>query len=179
MTRAWISLVLVLGMPLAMQLQGKHPGACDHAAPPPGMRWMCADNNACDCRLVASGSGGEEDSGKTVTKPGSSSTQMCIACRVRFFAIPAYPEAARVAKKQGIVSATLVLTPEGEVKNVRIESGDTQLAAAATAALRTWRFTGANREESIPVSVEFVLSENTDVGVSGASLLNVIVVARP
>ena len=179
MTRAWISLVLMLGLPLAMQLQGKHTGACDHAAPPPGMRWVCADNNACDCRLIANGSAGEEDAGKTVTKPGSSSSQPCLACRVRFFAIPAYPEAARVAKKQGMVSATLVLTPEGEVKNVRIESSDAQLAAATSAALRTWRFTGAGREESIPVSVEFVLSENTDVGVSGASLLNAIVVARP
>jgi TonB family protein len=69
---------------------------------------------------------------------------------VRFFAIPAYPEAARVAKKQGVVSATLVLTPEGEVKNVRIESGDEQLAVAASSALRAWRFTGAGREESIP-----------------------------
>jgi len=178
MTRAWICLVLMLGMPLAMQLQGKHPGACDHAAPPMGMRWVCADNNSCDCLLVANGSGGEEDAGKTVTKPGSSSTQPCLACRVRFFAIPAYPEAARLAKKQGMVSATLVLTPEGEVKNVRIESGDTQLATAARFALSTWRFTGANREESIPVSVKFVLSDSTDIAVSGASLLNPVVTAR-
>jgi TonB family protein len=143
------------------------------------MRWVCADKNACDCRLVANGSGGEENSGKTVTKPGSSSTQPCLACRVRFFAIPAYPEAARVAKKQGVVSATLVLTPEGDVKNVRIESGDAQFFAAVTPALSTWRFTsGGRREESIPVSVKFVLSENTDVGVSGASLLNAVVTAQ-
>ena len=172
------ALVLLLGMPLGMQLQGKHPGACDHAAPPLGMRWVCADNNACDCRLVANGPGGEENSGKSVTKPGSSTTQPCLACRVRYFAIPGYPDAARVAKKQGVVSATLVLTPEGEVKNVRIESGDAQLATAVTPALSTWRFTGANREESIPVSVKFVLSEHADVAVSGASVLNAIVTAR-
>jgi TonB family protein len=173
---AWlcICLVMILGMPL----QGQHANACDHAAPPAGMRWACSDKNPCDCRLVPDESRGEVESGVGTSKSDSSATRPCLACRVRFFAIPAYPETARIANKQGVVTATLVLTPEGEVKNVRIESGDAQLATAVTPALSTWRFTGAGREESIPVSVKFVLSEHADVAVSGASMLNAIVTAR-
>jgi hypothetical protein len=84
MSRLWMSVVLML----AMQMQGKHAGACDHAAPPVGMRWVCADNNTCDCRLVANGSGGEENSGKTVTKPvprrrNPASLVACVSSRSR------------------------------------------------------------------------------------------------
>jgi TonB family protein len=174
MGRLWMCLVLMLGMPL----QGKHPGACDHAAPPAGMRWACSDKNLCDCRLVPDESRGEVESGQGTSKADSSATRPCLACRVRFFAIPAYPETARVANKQGVVTATLVLTPEGEVRNVRVQSGDAQLASAVNAALRRWKFIGGGGEESIPVSVKFVLSANGGAGVSGASILNTVVTAE-
>ena len=172
----WICLVLMLGMPLQGQLpQEQHASACDHAAPPAGMRWACPDKNPCDCRLVSDESRGEEESGEGTSKPDSSATRPCIACRVRFFAIPSYPETARAANKQGMVTATLVLTPEGEVRTVRIQSGDAQLASAVSAALGQWKFVGGGGEESIPVSVKFVLSANGGAGVSGASILNTVV----
>jgi TonB family protein len=180
MGRLWICLVLMLGMPLpGKPLQGKLGSACDHAAPPAGMRWACSDKSRCDCRLVPDESRGEIESGEGASKPDSSAARPCLACRVRFFAIPAYPERARVTNKQGAVTATLVLTPEGEVQNVRIQSGDAQLASAVSAALRQWKFVGGGGEESIPVSVKFVLSANGGAGVSGASILNTVVSAEP
>lgn len=174
MNLAWIAvLVLILGLPM----QIKHPSACDHAAPPAGMRWVCANENPCDCHL---GPIGSEDPEYNPSRPSSlSAPASCLACRIAFFVIPAYPEAAHQTQKQGIVSATLVLTADGSVEEVRIQSGDPQLASAVQSALQQWRFTPGRRSESIPMSVKFVLSDNPTGLVSGTSLLNAVVTARP
>ena len=168
------ALLFILGMPLQL----KHLKACDHAAPPEGMRWVCAAENPCDCRLETIAS--EDRPNGTVSKPDSPTAAVsCLACRIAFFVIPAYPEAARQADKQGIVSASLVLTGEGSVEKVRIQSGDPQLASAVQSALQQWRFTPGKRSESIPVSVRFVLSDNPTGLVTGTSLLNAVVTTRP
>jgi TonB family protein len=175
MIRAWIvGLVFMVGVPL----QVKHPSACDHAAPPAGMQWVCADKNSCDCHLAPSALGGETNDGdfKPVSSP---SPAQCLACRIVSFAIPSYPQAARRAQKQGVVSATLVLSPQGTVQDVRIQSGEPALAIAVDAALRQWRFQPGNRTESIPVSVKFVLSDDAAAAVTGESLLNTVVTASP
>ncbi len=82
-------LVFIFGMPL----QVKNPNACEHAAPPVGMRWVCANQNPCDCHLAPMAS--EEPPEGTVSKPDSPSAASCLACRIAFFVIPAYPQAAR------------------------------------------------------------------------------------
>jgi TonB family protein len=175
MIRAWIvGLVFMVGVPR----QVKHPSACDHAAPPAGMRWVCANNDTCNCHLVANA--GDEETNEAGLKPAlSKSSVQCVACRIESFAIPSYPDAARRAQKQGVVSATLVLTPEGTVQDVRIQSGGPVLASAAETALRRWRFKAAGHQESIPVSVKFVLSDDTAAAVTGESLLNTVVTATP
>ena len=87
MGRLWMCLVLMLGMPLPGQplpgqpLQGKQASACDHAAPPAGMRWACSDKNLCDCRLVPDEARGEVESGEGTSKADSSATRPCLACR--------------------------------------------------------------------------------------------------
>jgi len=54
------------------------PNACDHAAPPAGMRWVCAAEDACDCHLVPAGPGGQDLD--EVEKPGPSAlVAQCIA----------------------------------------------------------------------------------------------------
>jgi TonB family protein len=167
-------LVFFLGMPL----QVKHPQVCDHAAPPEGMQWVCANQNPCDCHLEAIASEGEPGDG--ASKPNSlTKSASCLACRIAFFVIPAYPEAARQGGKQGVVSATLVLAADGSVEDVRIQSGDTQLAKAVQSAMQQWRFTPGNRPTSIPVSVKFVLSDQPNGSVTGTSLLNSVVTAKP
>jgi TonB family protein len=174
MNVGWIAgWVLLLGMPL----QVKHPGACEHAAPPTGMQWVCANENPCDCQLQPIASEDSEDVG--VESPQVNARVSCLDCRIAFFVIPAYPEAARRGQKQGMVSATVVLMADGSVEQVRIQSGDRQLASAVQSAFQQWRFTPGGRAESIPVSVKFVLSENQAGSVTGVSLLNAVVTATP
>lgn len=167
-------LVFIAGMPL----QVKQPQACDHAAPPAGMQWICSSQNPCECHLAPSGSHDRLDEGISKA-PSSDASAGCVSCRIVSFAIPAYPEAARRGQKQGIVTASLVLNADGTVNEVRIESGDPQLAGAVEAALRQWRFTPGGRAETIPVSVQFVLAEDVAGGVTGKSLLNTVVIAKP
>lgn len=166
------SLILVLSaLP-----QVKHPQACDHAAPPPGMQWVCTPENGCNCHLEAVASQDQLEEG--AISASSKNSSACLACRVRFFIIPTYPAAAREAQKQGTVTASLILTPGGQVERIRIQSGDAQLAEAAQAAFQQWRFAGGGREETIPVSVQFVLSDGAEGSVTGKSLLNTVVTAR-
>lgn len=173
MSQAWLA-VLVLAV--AMHAQVKNQNACDHAAPPAGMRWVCAAVNSCDCRLAPAKADSMNEDDEFNASPAATRSDS-IASRIVFFAIPAYPEAARRGQKQGVVSATLVLTPEGRVDDVRIQSGDGALTSAARAAWQQWRFTPGHRAESIPVSVKFVLTENAATAVTGASLLNTVVTA--
>lgn len=156
-----------------------NPGGCDHAAPPAGMRWSCAADNPCDCHLVPAGPGAEGglDSGG-ISESGDHAKQ-CLACNVEYFVVPDYPAAAIKAGRQGNVSASLVLTAEGAVQQVQIASGDPELAKAASAALRQWRFTPGMRVRLIPVGVKFVLADHASGSVTGTSLLNLIVSAKP
>ena len=167
-------LVFILGIPLQMKQQK----ACEHAAPPKGMHWVCANNDPCDCHLAATTSQDEQDDYSSKTYAQTTAVS-CLVCRVAFFAIPGYPEEARRTQTQGTVSASLVLTAEGGVEEVRIESGDPQLASAVQSAFQQWRFTPGNRSETIPVSVKFVLEDNPTGSVTGTSLLNTVVTAKP
>jgi TonB family protein len=172
------ALLFILGLPL----QVKHPQSCDHAAPPQGMRWSCANENPCDCHLepIASEDPADRDPADTTSKPNSLVGRgTCLTCRIAFFAIPAYPEAARQGGKQGVVSASLVLTADGNVGEVRIQSGDPQLTGAVQSTFQQWRFAPGKRSETIPVSVRFVLSDGPSGSVSGTSLLNAVVTAPP
>ncbi len=53
---------------------------------------------------------------------------------------PAYPDFAWRAKIQGTVALAVVIAADGTVKNIRILSGDPELAAAAADAVRQWRY---------------------------------------
>jgi len=142
------------------------------------MRWVCAAEDACDCHLVPAGPGGQDLD--EVEKPGPSAlVAQCIACRIDYFVVPGYPAAAINAQKQGSVSATLVLTAEGVVQEVRIQSGDPEFAKAARLAFQQWWFAPGGRPENIPVHVRFTLSDSPAGPVTGTSLLNLVVTAQP
>ena len=153
------------------------PGACDHAAPPAGMRWSCAAESPCDCHLVPAGAG-DQDRDEGGVRELSGPVAQRVSCRVDYFVVPTYPIAARKAQKQGTVSAMLILTAEGSVQEVRVTSGDPDLAHAASLALQHWRFAPGGRTESIPAYVKFVLSDNPQGSVTGTSLLNLVVTAK-
>ena len=172
MNFSWMSVFL---FSLGFLLQVNHERLCDHAAPPPGMQWQCSDTNKCDCHLVSrTGGGGLDEEGRNA----AAEPAQYAGCRLMYFVLPEYPEAARKAQKQGVVSAVLILNAAGEVKEVRVQSGDPALASVVQAAVKQWRFTAGRREESIPMSVEFVLSDRPIGLVTGASLLNPVIVAK-
>jgi TonB family protein len=173
MNLSWMSVFVFF---LAIPWQVNNEKVCDHAAPPPGMRWQCSETNKCDCRLVprAGGNGLDEEG-----RAGRAEPAPYLACRLLYFVLPEYPEAARKAQKQGTVSAILILNGAGEVSEVRVQSGDPALASVVQAAGKQWRFTASHREESIPISVTFELSDQPAGAVSGRSLLNPVIVARP
>ena len=170
-----MKLALMAGL-LLMLLGAPPQSACDHAAPPPGMRWACAADLPCECHLVPAGEHDLDEGG--IPESSGPGTQ-CIACRISYFVVPDYPAAARKAQKHGSVSAMLVLRAEGTVQEARIQSGDPELAQAARAAFQEWRFTPGGHPESVPVWVKFVLSDNAAASVTGTSLLNLTITANP
>lgn len=171
-----LSSMLALLM-LCAPMQMKPPKSCEHAAPPPGTRWVCSNANACDCRLERANPEAQDEEG--MSSPAlSKSTEGCVACRISYFTIPAYPEAARLAHKQGVVSASLVIGADGSVEQVRVQSGDPQLADTVQSAFQQWHFQASGSSENIPVSVKFVLSDAVGGSFTGTSLLNTVVTAK-
>lgn len=157
---------------------------CDHAAPPPGMHYVCAKERSCDCRLVADEPGdGDEHSenGSPIRLPGKSG---CNAGNVKYFVVPDYPLLAWQAGKQGTVIARLAVNADGDVDEVKIQSGDPLLAGPATQTLKKWKFASTGAVQSASVSVTFALAGNplTKPGtptVSGSSPLNLVITANP
>lgn len=66
-------------------------------------------------------------------------------------ATPVFPEEARARGLEGVVILRLVVTLDGSVTNVRVLRGDEPFAAAAVAAVRTWRYSPA-RVDGQPVA---------------------------
>src|SRR5205085_1360689 len=54
---------------------------------------------------------------------------------------PEYPEDARLQRIQGDVVMDAIAARDGSVREVKLVSGDSRLAAAAIDAVRQWRFT--------------------------------------
>jgi TonB family protein len=75
---------------------------------------------------------------------------------------PVYPEAAKVARIQGTVSLSITIDTDGSVKSIEEISGPRELIAAATEAVRQWRykpvvFQGQAREATTVVDLVFEL----------------------
>ena len=78
---------------------------------------------------------------------------------------PDYPERARQQRLQGPVVLKALVGKDGGIRKLKVISGDTQLATAATAAVRQWRFKpyrqdGQLREFETRITVNFTLPQN-------------------
>lgn len=74
---------------------------------------------------------------------------------------PAYPEAARQARSEGIVVLEAEIAADGRVTDSRVlESPSPLLSGAAADALRQWRFEPARDEAGRAVAVRFVITLN-------------------
>ena len=95
-------------------------------------------------RSIASSIAGSSDASLSPRNPSEAppiavSSQVASAHLVQRIE-PIYPEEARERSIQGEVVLDAVVAKDGSVKELRLISGDTQLAAAASAAVQQWRF---------------------------------------
>jgi hypothetical protein len=162
---------------LAARAGGVDRGVCDHAAPPPGMHYVCAPADSCNCRLEKDDleeDGGGNDSGV--------SGEACAATGLQHFVAPDYPLAAWQAGKQGMVQAQVVVGASGIVK-VKIESGDPLFAQPVADTLKTWKFAPSDPERIYAIAIRFRLAgtptRDRATTVSGASPLVLEVTAHP
>lgn len=69
---------------------------------------------------------------------------------------PEYPEAAKSASIQGIVTLQALVDTYGLIRDVRILSGDPALTNAAVQAVRHWQYR-PYREDGIPVMFQTII----------------------
>lgn len=88
-------------------------------------------------------------------EPGSGLTEPKVIEKVA----PAYPEAARAEKVQGVVVLEVTVTTAGEVTDVEtIEDPDARLTAAAREAVVRWRFEPARDGDGRAAPVRYRLT---------------------
>ncbi len=152
---------------------------CDHPAPPEGMHYVCAPQNACDCHLEKDPA---EEEGPTPNPGSAAENQPCPADKVKYFVVPAYPEAARKARKQATITAHLTIQSSGAA-NVEIESPNPAFAEEVRAALHKWRFAPSATGETLTATFTFALagnpSDHASTTVSGASALYLVISVPP
>ena len=169
-----LPLTLLVLWSAAFQIQKR---ICDHPAPPEGMHYKCAPQNACDCHLEKDAA---EDEARTANAGSAAENQSCSADRVKYFVVPAFPEPARKARRQATITAHLAIESSGTVE---IESADPVFAEAVRAALHKWRFAPAAAGKTLTASFTFALagdpSDRISTTVSGASPLNLVISAPP
>lgn len=66
---------------------------------------------------------------------------------------PKYPKDARKKNIQGIVTLDIVIGPKGHVKSAKVTDGPKELAKAALASVKTWRYQPTELKGK-PVAVE-------------------------
>lgn len=165
----------------SLPTQSQQP-SCDLAAPPPGMHYVCAKTNSCDCRLVADDPSGDEP--QNVSPNPVRHASSCIADKVKYFVAPNYPRQALRAAKQGTVLATLTVDPRGDVDEVKVQSGDPLLGESVIETLKKWKFVTSSSAQSVDISITFALAGDTvtkpvAATVSGSSPLNLVITASP
>jgi TonB family protein len=171
---------LALAFLTGLALPHQQP-SCDLAGPPPGMHYVCAKTNPCNCRLVGDDREGDEPQNAPPTPVPHASS--CGADKVKYFVVPGYPVRALQAAKQGTVIATLATNPAGDVNEVKIRSGDPLLRGSVIETLKKWKFETGSAAQTIDVSITFTLAEDAGikpvVTVSGSSPLNLIIATSP
>ncbi len=66
-----------------------------------------------------------------------------------------YPSALKSRGIGGTVQLSVVVKPDGSVKDIEVVGGSAALADAAKASVRQWKFAPATTETSVNVSVKF------------------------
>ena len=104
-------------------------------APTPGEPSAAAADHAVGIERASSSESGKNDQEDVVELP-SAAVESSLLYRVE----PEYPEQARQQQIQGQVVLEVHINPDGTVADVHLASGPSQLAQAATDAVKQWRF---------------------------------------
>ena len=167
-------LVVALLLSGSAQIQ-KH--TCDHPAPPEGMHYVCTPRDSCNCHLVRDQPQDDEAS----ASPASHEETPCLSRSLKHFVAPAYPAAARQARKQGTVTAQLMVDTSGQVTTKM--DGDAVFMEAVRVALRNWRFAADVSPKTFVATFTFTLAgdptEHATTTVSGSSPLHMVIAATP
>ncbi|GEM_PF-2002183 len=152
---------------------------CDHAAPPEGMHYVCSPTDSCDCRLERDSSPAGEPPRRAAAIPGP---DPCSAAGLRYFVAPAYPAAARAARKQDTVSVRLTVDATG-IPQVQITSGDPAFRLSVLAALNKWRFAPAEPPRALTARFTFAIAGDAGdpmrTTVAGSSPFDLVISASP
>jgi TonB family protein len=110
---------------------------------------------------TAEKTGNEAPAGNNPVAVSTETAWAHLALRVE----PDYPEQARQQHLQGPVVLKALVGKDGGIRKLKVISGKTQLATAATAAVRQWRFKpyrqgGQLREFETRITVNFTLPQN-------------------
>ena len=169
-------LILMFFVSSEFQIQKR---TCDHPAPPEGMHYVCAPQDACNCHLE------KDEAENNATPAGLASSppvEPCSAASLKYFVAPAYPAPARQDRKQGTVTVQFVVDTTGTAK-VKVESGDPVFAEQVLIALKKWRFAPSAAGQTLTATITFALAgnptEHMSTTVSGASPLNLVIAATP
>lgn len=151
---------------------------CDHPTPPEGMHYVCAPRDSCNCHLEKD----EVEDNRAQAGQASTADELCLSKSLKHFVAPHYPAAAREARKQGTVTAELIVDNSGH-HTVKIESGDAVFTEPVLVALRNWRFVPSASPLKFAATFTFALAGNPTANaitsVSGSSPLNLVIIATP
>lgn len=119
--------------------------------------------------LVMGGALHSQDAAPALNSP--SKTSYCGTSRLVRRVTPMYPEEARRAKREGVVSLGVTIAEDGTVKDVNVRAGDPLLADAAVEAVKLWRYKpfvvqGTAVEVPTVITVTFALQGNGQVSLS-------------
>jgi TonB family protein len=72
---------------------------------------------------------------------------------------PVYPEMAKRLKIDGVVKVAATVDAQGKVMDVKPISGNRMLEAAATDAVKQWRFVPGTGDATVNVEINFTLAQ--------------------
>lgn len=78
---------------------------------------------------------------------------------VRSRVAPTYPEFAKRMRVTGVVKLSVTVDANGKVTDVKPVSGNQMLSYAAQQAVRQWKFEPGASSDTVPVEVNFELSQ--------------------
>ena len=130
---------------------------CDHAAPPPGMHYVC--KSQCDCHLEGKLKNDQDGIAPAPTPDNQG------ACQPLIVAAPAYPKTALNNRIGDTVVIQAYIDSDGGVMSVSLEKGHQQLSAPALEAVKKWRFSaGCGNRQTVRMTFEVEYDQKQSSG---------------